>query len=545
VTRDLQQAAAGSFALLLKSRLEGAVLRAIETVAFERVLGLEFDTLEGSVQLAVELLGRAANAVLCVDDVIVGAMRTGGRRERALLPQRRYVRPSMPACHPLNVTARDLVAAAATDPRPATTHGAGASPVAWRIVLRATSGIGPALAWDACLRAGLDPLDRWASDAAPAIAAALRAIGERAAARAFAPQLYRDAHGTPVAYAPFPLACYATLCAESTSMSEAVEAVTARLADAAQREALRDRLASTVGGALARTRRAMAAVADDLRAAGDAEVLRQHGELILAYLSHIVPGAADIEVPDFAGVPVRIRLDPARTGVENARAYFKQYARATGARKRLPERQATLEADAAFLESAAQAIGQAESDDDLRELEGDLAAAGFRDHAARDRTARGRAARGSQARGSQARGHPDRDRAHPGRPAAVRRRSHRAETGRAFDLDGYQVRVGRSARENDYLTFTVAGPDDLWLHARGMPGAHVIVTGGGAPAEHVIATAAGIAAFYSAGRASTKVPVDVAARRHVRRTPGGRPGQVHYTHERTLMVTPAVPAPLR
>ncbi len=122
------------------------------------------------------------------------------------------------------------------------------------------------------------------------------------------------------------------------------------------------------------------------------------------------------------------------------------------------------------------------------------------------------------------------------RPRAV-------DAGRAFEIPGgHQVRVGRSARENDHLTFEIAGPDDLWLHAREMPGAHVIVTGGGGqPADAVIEAAARIAAYYSAGRGSAKVPVDVTRRRFVRRIRGGKPGQVHYSNERTLTVPPGLP----
>jgi predicted ribosome quality control (RQC) complex YloA/Tae2 family protein len=112
--------------------------------------------------------------------------------------------------------------------------------------------------------------------------------------------------------------------------------------------------------------------------------------------------------------------------------------------------------------------------------------------------------------------------------------------------EGGQIMVGRSARENDYLTFDEARPDDLWLHARGIPGAHVILKPARAPAsDEDIEAAAGVAAYYSAGRGSGKVPVDVTQRRFVRRVRGGRPGQVHYTDERTLLVAPGLPGTSR
>jgi predicted ribosome quality control (RQC) complex YloA/Tae2 family protein len=526
VTRAASEVDPGSFVRLLRSRLEGATLQSVETVEFERVILLGFEGLEGPVEVVAELMGHAANAMLCAGDRIVGVMRAArtlraaSGRGRQLELQRRYVRPSVPAHHPLAVTAEDFAGAVDASP--------GRRDTAWRTVLGVVAGIGPALAWETCLRAGIEPSAPWSPDAAAAVARSVRALGERATARDFAPHLYRDARGDAAAYAPFPLECYAAYRAEPASMSDAVAAVTARLAEQARRDALRGGLAATVDAAITRARRARAAVEDDLRAAESADDLRRQGELILAYLPQIAPGATAVEVPGFDGTPVSIRLDPTRTGVENAQVYFKRYARAAAAKKRLPERRAALDGELGFLEGAANAIQQAESDDDLWEVEQDLVAAGLR-----ARTGLGARTRLGARTGPGSKGGP--------RTRDVKGRAPRSvDAGRAFEIGGWRVRVGRSARENDYLTFEVASPDDLWLHARGMPGAHVIVTGPrGAPPEQAITAAAAIAAFYSAGRESAKVPVDVTARKHVRRIRGGRPGQVHYSQERTVLVTPA------
>jgi predicted ribosome quality control (RQC) complex YloA/Tae2 family protein len=163
------------------------------------------------------------------------------------------------------------------------------------------------------------------------------------------------------------------------------------------------------------------------------------------------------------------------------------------------------------LKGQATAIQQAEGEDDLVELEHDLVAARLR-----------------------------RPRGPTKRPPAVAAR-------RVFrTTDGGQIMVGRSARENDYLTFEAARPEDVWLHARGIPGAHVILKPGRTPAsDEGIEAAARVAAYYSAARGSGKVPVDVPSRRSVRWVRGGRPGQVHYTDERTLLVIPGLPGTAR
>ncbi|MGH9175080.1 MAG: NFACT RNA binding domain-containing protein, partial [Vicinamibacterales bacterium] len=90
----------------------------------------------------------------------------------------------------------------------------------------------------------------------------------------------------------------------------------------------------------------------------------------------------------------------------------------------------------------------------------------------------------------------------------------------------------------DEVTFTIANPDDLWLHARNMPGAHVILRANGQMSEDTIERAAALAAWYSDGRNATSVPVDVTERRHVRKIRGSGPGMVTYRNERTLNVRP-------
>jgi predicted ribosome quality control (RQC) complex YloA/Tae2 family protein len=284
--------------------------------------------------------------------------------------------------------------------------------------------------------------------------------------------------------------------------------VSARQVETARLEETRAALASTVRQAVGRVQRAVAAVDEDRQAAADAARAREFGELILAYLPRVAPGTAVLEVPDFSGQPVQIPLDPSRSGVENARVYFRRHAKAQAAQKRLPARQAELEAEQAFLDTVATAVAQADTLEDLWEVEQDLIAAGLK-----------RRARSGV------------------RPPAASR-------GRVFELaGGRMVRVGRSARENDELTFGEAGPDDLWFHARGMPGAHVILqVRHGAPDDAAVAAAAAIAAYYSAGRAAGKVPVAYTRRRFVRRVRGGRPGQVQITNERTIRVTPALPS---
>jgi predicted ribosome quality control (RQC) complex YloA/Tae2 family protein len=106
-------------------------------------------------------------------------------------------------------------------------------------------------------------------------------------------------------------------------------------------------------------------------------------------------------------------------------------------------------------------------------------------------------------------------------------------------VDGSLILVGRNSRQNDEVTFRMGDAHDIWLHAHGVPGAHVIIKRAGRdPSPGTLQQAARLAARYSAAREQARVQVDYAERRHVRHIKGGRPGMVTYSHERTLVVRP-------
>jgi predicted ribosome quality control (RQC) complex YloA/Tae2 family protein len=105
---------------------------------------------------------------------------------------------------------------------------------------------------------------------------------------------------------------------------------------------------------------------------------------------------------------------------------------------------------------------------------------------------------------------------------------------------GSRIVIGRSPVENAELTFHVARPDDLWFHAQGVPGAHVILSRddrGRAPDEDLQA-AASLAAFYSKAQAAASAPVDYTLRKHVRKQRAAPPGLVWYTHAKTIVAQP-------
>jgi predicted ribosome quality control (RQC) complex YloA/Tae2 family protein len=133
-----------------------------------------------------------------------------------------------------------------------------------------------------------------------------------------------------------------------------------------------------------------------------------------------------------------------------------------------------------------------------------------------------------------------------GRPARARRQnrnpSRKSEVfGRRFrSSDGYEIVVGRNDNENDALTFRVARPHDLWLHAADYPGSHVVVrnpTRELAP-HRTITEAAELAAFYSQAKREGKAAVHYTQKKYVSKPPRSKPGLVRLSSFKTILVEP-------
>ena len=263
-------------------------------------------------------------------------------------------------------------------------------------------------------------------------------------------------------------------------------------------EALRKRLATM----LARCEEEMRSLEAARTKASEAEELKTAGEAIYAHLSQIQACAQSFDTPDGQ----RIVLDPLLTPQQNAAQYFRKYKKAKSGVPRIAARLSALAANHEYWEHLVWELDRA------KELDG----------AARSALA----AEISTAAGV--------------KRQADKRRPMKAEDQAVALPGGARAFVGRSPKDNERLTFRVAAPDDYWFHARGIPGAHVIVKTGGGPrlSMEQIEAAAALAAAHSRAAAATSVEVDYTQRKHVRRHPAGRPGLVFYTDFDTVRVRP-------
>lgn len=114
---------------------------------------------------------------------------------------------------------------------------------------------------------------------------------------------------------------------------------------------------------------------------------------------------------------------------------------------------------------------------------------------------------------------------------------------KVFEVEGYTIWVGKSAKDNDEMLRNFVHKDDLWLHARQVPGSHVIIRRKGMPTvpEKVVERAASLAAFYSKLKTDSLSPVIVTDVKFVRKVKGSLPGSVVVDREKVILVAPKGP----
>jgi predicted ribosome quality control (RQC) complex YloA/Tae2 family protein len=240
---------------------------------------------------------------------------------------------------------------------------------------------------------------------------------------------------------------------------------------------------------------------EEMAGVGEADRLRAQGDLLLAHLDWVEPGDASVVLPDFDGGEMEIALDPRLKPHENAERLYDEARRRARAEARLPE---LLEAAEKELERWSGAVAALERGETPVWVEGAL-----RRGDARERKAA------------------------PQPGERVPYRLYRTS-------GGIEVRVGRSSKDNDRLTFGHAAHGDVWLHARSVPGSHVVLRWAeeGAPPARDLEEAAVLAAFYSKARTSGTVAVDWTRRKYVRKPRGAPPGRVTLINARTIFVAP-------
>lgn len=272
---------------------------------------------------------------------------------------------------------------------------------------------------------------------------------------------------------------------------------------------------------------------NDLRAHGDAGEHKRAGDLLLANLSTAERAGTRVRVKDYfaEGAPtVELEIDERATLQEEAARRFARYARAKRAAREIERRRAELRDELAALERERDELERIAA---ARDREA-LAAFESSQPGAKGVATKGDATRGVRSKSAGAFARKGAGEKRGAAEAAARVRRYRSS-------DGYEILVGRAARDNDGLTFKVARSHDLWLHAADYPGSHVVVWVRARDEEvphRTLVEAAQLAAHFSQAKRDAKVAVHHTRRKFVSKIKGAAPGLVRLSSFRTIMVEP-------
>ncbi len=494
------------FADFLTTHLKGGRITAVEQLGWDRILKITIQPIsDEQIQptpkaVIAELMGKHSNIILidATTDRILECLKhidESVSRHREVLPGESYcLPPQQEKADPLELNEAGFKALLESEPR-----------VTWRSLFSKIDGLSPTLSKEIVARAEEVPL--WE---------AYRQVIAYFQSKPAAPHIRFDGKN-PVAVSPMPLRHLSAAGQRETfdTMSQALsayyDAITLKETVASEQRALTQ--------ALDKQRkllnRKMNGLREDLARAEKAEDYRILGELLLANLHNIKRGQKQVELqnyytPDLENLT--ISLNPEQSPSDNAQAYFKKYTKAKRGRSRIQQQLANTDAEQEVLQLYISKLTSADTPDMLQRLRAECIENGY--------------------------------------IKAQRRKNQKRNVSEGLfrkytSTNGFQIYVGKNSQSNDLLLRQIAKPRDMWLHAKQIHGSHVIIRNPENRPDIPMPTllqAAQLAAYFSKAHHASHVPVDYTWARYVVKRKGNVAGYVHYTHEKTLYVEPALPS---
>ena len=485
-----------SFCMLLRKHLQGSRILQISQRGAERIIELTAGSRDKmgfliEKKLIVEIMGRHSNIILV--DIPSGKIldsikriSTDVNRARQVLPGRDYIYPPLQGKIPFDqVTQEDLSTESEDGPGELLSKIQGISPV----IAREIAG------------------EETAAERKERFGQILSALKEHR----LHPTVYLRENGTPADFHVVPIMQYRDGFRHLTfpSVSQTISYYYAHRSSSNRIKQKSVELSKSVNSALKKLYLKKQRLLEDILQAEQADKYRLYGELLTANIHRVQRGTTTAKVLNYYdGEEVSIPLDDWLDPAKNAQRYYKKYAKAKQAIKEKNIQLKETDRDIIYLESVSSFIQNASSTEEVDNLREELIETGFvRKKRKNDK-----------------------------------RRRQKQDSLQYTTSDGFKVLVGRNNKENDRLTFKMAGRNDIWFHTKDIPGSHVILfTGGGQISDKALLETASIAAYHSKARDSENVPVDHTAVRHVKKPNGAKPGMVIFSHNKTLYVTPELP----
>lgn len=494
------------FCMLLRKHLQGGRIAAVRSVHGDRIVEIDIEALDEMGDLVIrtlvlEVMGRHSNLILKdnqgkITDALHHVTHAQSRI-RQVLPGLPYL--PAPTQDKLDPLAADLPSLTALLSPP--------SVPLFRLLQEGIYGISPQSAKELAARLRGDEWAEVPMDVVENTARQLHDLLQSLPAQ-FPPVWILDGEGESIDVYPFLQIRFAP-----EQQQEVPGGVSAALDGFFSSKDNRDRLAQkaqsvekTIRQNIEKQEKKLHTQAQALDNEAETEKLRIWAELLTANLYRVEKGMPQVTLENYYDpenkqifIPLDIRFTPS----QNAQRYFKQVQKAHARRRMAVEQTEKIQRELSFLEEQLDDVRKCTEESELEEIRSLLIERGY-------------------LRASHNRNRP--------RKLAPSKPYH------YLSSDGQSIFVGKNSRQNEQMTNAAPG-DATWLHAKDMPGSHVLLPDANI-SEAALLEAAMLAAYYSQGSTSSRVPVDYTLRKYVKKPGGSPPGFVIYTHQKTLYVTP-------
>lgn len=505
------------FCMVLRKHLEGGRIGGFAQPGLERVMVMKVESRDelgrpSEKHLVCEIMGKHSNIILV--DSSTGSILDGIKRYshavsryREVLPGRPYLTPpAQGKLNPLEVNEEQFRQACLDSPLETALPN---------LLQKRFEGLSTVTCREIVFRANLAPdtlLDQCGDYEFRVLWEALQAVAAPAGGGFFEPCLVVGRKKEPLDFAALKLrhTGLKTVPGEMNHLLDGYYSYRDRLH---RLEKEKGSLASLVNKEAARQEKKLNLYAASMDDTAGLEKLRLYGELLTANLYRLEKGQTEAVLENYyeeGAPPVTIPLDSTLTPNENSQAYFKKYLKAKNTREALASRIEQARQELAYLEGIRTALELAADLPEVAEVRQELQEQGYLKEAPR-----------------------------PGAGKNKQKEKHVPKPLSLRSSDGFELFVGKNNKQNDYLTLRLAREEDIWLHTKDIPGAHVVIrTEGRQVPPATLEEAATLAAYFSKGRGSGAVPVDFTLKKHVHKPRGAKPGLVIYEKQRTIMAAP-------
>lgn len=516
-------ALAPGFCMLLRKHIGNGRIIDITQPDFERIVEFTIEHLDEmgdlcTKKLIVELMGKHSNIIFASEDnVIIDSIKHISHQVssvREVLPGREYVYPpSHDKRNPLEVDINYF-----------TNHVLAKPLTVSKAIYTSITGISPVLANEVSYRAGVDGD---ASTSALTMEQSDRLYGEFAKLcdcirnESFTPCIAYEGY-TPKEFSSVLLTMYGAVKDEEmpsehisglkvfSFMSEVIEEYYSGKSITTRMKQRSSDLRKIVSNAIERTAKKYDLQLAQLKDTEKRDKYRVYGELITAYGYSAKPGDKVLVCENYYdGKEISIPLNPDISVMDNGKKYFAKYNKLKRTYEALTEQTEASKEELDYLLSVQTSLEFAKALSDLAQIKEELIASGY----IRKKSEKGK-----------------------------NKKQDKSKPLHYISSDGYHIYVGKNNYQNDELSFKLATGNDMWFHAKQMPGSHVIVKTEGDTEipDRTYEEAARLAAYYSSGNQAPKVDVDYTMKKNLKKPPKAKPGFVIYHTNYSMAIKPDI-----